>query len=109
MSTSFEIAETIIRQLAGSFGKLSAMTGAKNFLHGHTTDGAVGGVSFKFPKPGKGRPNFCRITLDADDTYTIEFGATRGYDYKVISKQSGMYADMLTEHFETTTGLYLSL
>lgn len=95
-----EIAKTILQQMNG-MGRLKCMVGAYNFAdHGN-------GVSFRF-KSSK-VANYCKVILDADDTYSFELGKIWGHDYKVKKSCSGIYFDQLVELFEQHTGLYLSL
>lgn len=105
---SDDIARTILDQMGG-IRRLSAMIGAKNFISGQKDGGALGGVSFRFPRPGRGKPNFVKILLMPDDTYTVEFGSVHGYNYKKKKRVEGVYADQLDDVFERTTGLYLRL
>jgi len=98
--------QEILRQLGGSRW-LQMMIGAKNFMVGHTNGGALGGLSFKFPRPGRGKPNFVRILLMGDDTYSVEFMSLHGYNARSMSKVDGIYADQLRGLFERNTGLYL--
>jgi len=101
MERNPEIAATILRQMGG-MGKICAMTGAKNFIdYGN-------GVSFRFPNNVKGRPNTFKVTLDPDDTYSVEFGRCRGTTYKILKTLNGIYWDMLKSLFEQESGLYLS-
>jgi hypothetical protein len=53
--------------------------------------------------------NSVKITLDADDTYTMVFSrmTIKGENVKV--DLSGVYADQLVKIIEKNTGLYLSL
>ena len=95
-----QIALNIGNQLGG-LGRLKAMTGANNFV-AHED-----GLSFKF-KSCK-RSNYCKVTLDPSDTYTVEFGKIRKFEYKVTEKLEGVYCDMLMDIFEGHTGLYLTL
>lgn len=96
--------ETALAQLTHSehgFGRLRVMTGAHTFInHGDA-------VSFKVK--GSKAASFVKITLEADDTYTMLFGKIRKYE--LIKKQefAGVYAENLKSIFESTTGLYLSL
>lgn len=95
-------AQTILSQIGG--GRFIAMTGAKSFGdHGDA-------LSFRLPSnfATKGI-NYVKITLDADDTYSVTFGKVRGLKYTVISTFSMIYCDMLTELFERETGLATSL
>lgn len=96
-----EIANTILQQMGGA-NRIAAMTGAQ-FL------ALDNGVQFRFK--GSRIANSCRVILDPSDTYTVEFHkiTKRGLNCKVVKSLSGVYCDMLTEIFESTTGLYLSL
>jgi hypothetical protein len=105
---SGDVANTILQQLGGS-RRLSVMLGAKHFLSGHKDGGALGGLSFQFPRPSRGKPNFVKILLMPDDTYTVEFGSRHGYNYKVLKKVDGIYADQVGDLFQRVTGLRLSL
>lgn len=99
------IANTIIEQLGGK-GPLEAMIGAKNFLT------APDQLSFRFGKGATNRANFCEITLDANDTYTVRFariGRAPRFNVTECGKTSMVYADSLRKHFEQATGFYLSL
>lgn len=100
------IANEIFNQLGGN--KFVAMTGASGFVMGETS------LTFKLKKGGICRPinkaHGLRITLQSDDTYCMEFFAiNRKLDVLTVSKHVGIYCDMLTEMFETATGLRTSL
>ena len=99
--SNLAVANEIIRQLGGA-GRLSAMTGAKNFV------GSDNSVHFRIGRNSKG-VNVVRITLNAMDTYDVEYGRIRKFDFKVLAKEDGIYNDMLRESFERNTGMYLSL
>ena len=99
---NMQIAETILQQMGGA-GRLVAMTGAKNFM----MDGPA--LSFKFPNRPKGRPNYCKVTLDPSDTYTVTFGRIVKWDLRLVETFTGIYCDGLVDLFEIKTGLYLSL
>jgi hypothetical protein len=98
--------------MGGGAGKIKAMTGAKNFI------ALPSGVSFEFSTT-KGL-NYCKITLEPDDTYTVEFGRKMGMQklmsgnwnvddiYKKRNEYKDVYAEDLKEMFEKETGLYLS-
>jgi hypothetical protein len=98
---SNSIANTILEQLGGN--KFAVMTGAKNFI------GSADSLSFRLPGGGgfcKAGINGVRITLAADDTYTVIFMKTRGSVVpKLISEHTGIYFDGLRELFERETGL----
>jgi len=93
------IAKTILEQLGGN--KFVVMTGAKNLT------GLPNGLSFKLPGAefAKQGVNYVKITLDPSDTYTMEFGRTRGSEYKVINTHNDIYFDVLQEVFTRETGL----
>ena len=94
------IAQTIVEQLGG-IGKLRAMVSAHTLIdHGDA-------LSFKFK--GSSAANYCKITLDPSDTYTVEFGRIRGLDYYPDAPIPGVYADQLVRLFTATTGLDLTL
>ena len=93
------IANTIRNQIGG--GALF-MIGAKNLIdHGDA-------LSFRIGRNSKS-VNYVKITLNASDTYDIEYGYIRGTSYKVRSTDEGMYNDMLRGSIERNTGLYTSL
>jgi len=96
-----QVAQTILSQLGGN--RFIAMTGCSNFLSDTNS------LSFKLPR---GKATHCTITLDASDTYTVEFVKCnmRAAVYRqVVAETSGVYADQLTELFTRATGLYTSL
>jgi len=101
------VAETILQQLGGK--RFQLMTGAKQISKG-TDEKGNEYLSVKFPK-GKDGINHVQISLTPRDTYDIKFGAIRGVNYTVKATFEDIYADMLVDIFEKTTGLclYLSL
>lgn len=100
---SMEIASTIIKQLASHPGRLQVMIGAKDFV------ALKSGVMFRFTGKNKISANHCKIVLNGKDLYDITF--TRIHGTKLTTKEvlNDVYCDQLTELFESTTGLYLSL
>lgn len=95
------IARTILDQLGGQRA-LVVMTGAKDFL------ALESGVQFKIMRNAK-NVTTVRITLNASDTYDMEFGKIRKYEYTVLSTNEGVYFDMLKGLFEEATGLFLEI
>ncbi|MCH9712665.1 MAG: hypothetical protein K0U20_08595 [Proteobacteria bacterium] len=93
-----------LAQREGGVNVLAAMTGAKNFVKSDEENF----VSFRFTAKAKNKANYIKITLNAMDTYDVEFGYIRGMNYTVRSVSEGLYDDMLKKHFETETGLYLT-
>jgi len=85
--------------------RLVVMVGAKNIVKSD----ADSFVSFKFMKGAKNKANYMKITLNAMDTYDVEFGYIRGMNYTVRSEHEGVYDDMLKDLFENETGLRLSM
>lgn len=101
-SNNKAIAIEILRQLGGN--KFIAMTGAKNFWCDNYTMG------FKLPGTmTKNRINHIKITLNAMDTYDIEFISIRGGIMKTVERAAGIYNDMLQNIVADRTGLVLSL
>lgn len=92
-----QVARVILQQLGGN--KFVAMTGAKLFV------AIENGLQFKLPRYAGLKINVARITVDATDTYSVEFGSLRGLNYKVVSKHEGIYNDMLQDLFTSETGL----
>lgn len=83
--------------------RLCAMTGAYRFLQ----DPDNQSVSFKFK--GSKKWNYCRITVNSTDTYDVLFMKIWGSKEPKELLTEGLYNDMLQKHFETNTGLYLTL
>jgi len=102
---SIQVASEIIRQMGGS-GRLSAMTGAKQFV------ALENGVSFKIGRNSAGI-NTVTIKLNGMDTYDTEYGRIRTIKdmptYKRLAGSDGIYNDMLKADFESNTGMYLTL
>lgn len=101
-TTDKSIAIEILRQLGGK--RFIAMTGAKNFWCDNNTMG------FKLSGTmTKNRINWIKITLNAMDTYDIEFISIWGDKMKTIEKLEGIYNDGLQDVISDRTGLALSL
>jgi hypothetical protein len=104
-----EIAETIYAQFGGR--KAAAMIGMHAMAFG-TDESGNAYLSFKF-KAGR-KANYCKVTLNAMDTYDMEiqkvsFGVSQGLKCKVVASHDGVYCDQLQDLFEKATGLYLRL
>lgn len=120
---------TILDQMGG-VRQLTMMTGAKNFIRGH--DGGKTWLSFEFPNRGQSKPNYVKVTLEPDDTYTMEFGRKKAITFGRLSQKEGVsgsmddkafrdqfysklgefnqvYNEDLKDLFEHQTGLYLTL
>lgn len=107
-----KIADIILEQLGGN--KFLSMTGTKNLL----ADGNT--LCMILPK-NHSRANRLWITLNNDDTYTMNFFRFtagrlnhRTYQWTEDKKESvkvikGVYCDMLQEIFTATTGMYTHL
>ena len=87
----------------GGSRHLSMMIGANNFVA--ETDGNY--LTFRFK--GSRKYNMVTITLNALDTYDIEFQKYSPSKFTVTTVDvfSGAYADMLIDVFEDATGLFL--
>jgi hypothetical protein len=98
-----QVAATILEQLGGR--RFLAMTGAKQLLS--FNEPGLGGLQFKLPRRGaraKHGIDAVRITLDASDTYTVDFfkGASK------VRTIDGLYAEGLRRVFTEVTGLETS-
>lgn len=83
--------------------RLNATIGAKSFVKD------IDYVAFRFPMKARNKANYCKITLNDLDLYNVEFGYIRAGKYTIRSEDENLYFDMLKKHFETETGLYLSI
>jgi hypothetical protein len=93
------VAKEILNQLGNN--RFVAMTGAKNLCD------CGEALSMKIARSNK--INYVKITLNAMDTYDIEYGLIHGFNYTIKHESKGIYNDMLVEDFEQTTGLYTHL
>lgn len=98
-----EVANTILAQLGGR--RFIAMTGTKNFVGSDTY------LQFDLPRGCANKATKCRVTLDADDTYTVEFFKwnARKLEMPTVGETSGVYCDMLQSVFTDATGMFTSL
>ena len=109
-----KIADTIAKQMGATRGgirQIAAFTGASNFVAMRDNGDRRGGLSFNFPrtKNRKGHSvNRVKVTLDANDTYSVEFGYQHGTSYSIRYMMSGVYSDMLRDMWWNNTGLALS-
>lgn len=96
------IAQKIVKQLGG-LGKIRAMVNGRDFL------ALDAGVQFTFS--GKRGMNKCVVKLNGMDTYDVEFWYVNARKGTCVQKAeyNDVYADMLVDIFESTTGLYLLL
>lgn len=100
MAESKRIAAIILMQLGG--GRFTAMTGSKNYV-------ALGnGFGCKLRRNNT-KGNYMRITLNAMDTYDMEFLLITSRKMTSKSKCEGLYDDMLQSIFTRETGLNTSL
>ena len=92
------VANTILQQLGGR--AFVAMTGARNLIDCGNT------LRFNLPRNfAKGGIDSVRVTLDADDTYTVSFWSSRQRAHLSPTEFSGIYAEDLAPLFSDQTGL----
>jgi len=92
-------ASIILNQLGG-INRITAMTGAYNFID------VVTGVSFRI----KSRTaNYVKVTLNAWDLYDVTIGKIHGMNYKIIASHEGIHASDLKKYIETKTETRFSL
>lgn len=101
MATMSAVATTILGQMGGA-ARVSAMLGVTDFVY---SDNAL---TIKYKAGDSRKGNLVRVTLDASDTYTVEFGYQRAAKYRTIKTVSYVYADNLVRVFQSATGLYLA-
>lgn len=92
---AMNVGKEIYEQLGGR--RLSAMTGAKNFL----VDGSK--LSFQLPI---GSARRISVELEPSDTYAVSFMTIKG---RVTKRFEGVYGDNLRSLISENTGLVLSL
>lgn len=92
-----------LTQSENGISRLNIMVGAYNLAKDDNS------VMFKFK--AKSPYNYCKITLDADDTYTLTLQKYVWTRCKMTKEKviSGLYFDMLKNEFEQNAKLYLSL
>lgn len=94
-----EVANTIIQRIGR---RALYMIGAKDLVGGNNY------LAFKVMRNAKGISGI-RITLDASDTYTVEFLKFSKCEVKTVSQFEGVYFDQLRDLIESETGLFTSL
>lgn len=94
------VANTILCQLGGNMFR--AMTGARDFL------GDARSLRFRIGRNAHAI-TAVRVTLEADDTYTVDFIRGAGTRAYVARTRTGVYADVLRAVFELETGMYASI
>lgn len=102
------VTQVILQQLGGH--KFLVMTGAHSVIS-NNEDKAL---SMALPASlTKNRVNYCKVTLAADDTYTVFVGRVRGtakgVAWGATQELTGVYCDQLQEVFTQLTGLFTSL
>jgi len=94
------VAETIRAQIGS---RAFMMLGA----HSLTTDSR--GRTLRFGIKGSRRVNTVVVTLEADDTYTMEFWKITPRMASMVACVAQVYVDCLRPMIETHTGLYTSI
>ena len=103
-----QFASTVIKQMGNH---LQSMISAYNMTCGVSQKG---NLQFQFKFRGSRSYNYCQVTLNDNDLYTLKIGQIRRYrkgqhPLVVRYEQDGLYSDMLKPIFEKQTGLYLTL
>jgi len=99
---SDSVPHVILKQLGGQ--RFVAMTGAKSFSGGERD------LSFRLsPNMTRDRASMMRITLSADDTYTVETMKVVRYDPVVLDTREQVHVGELRRVFTAMTGLDTSL
>lgn len=109
-TATLNVAEIILEQLGGQ--RFIAMTGARDILGSNGSKdfrGRLGSLQFRIGAGAKDRINSIRITLDANDTYTLEAYRIRGTKITPVIDRSGLYAEDLRGAFISATGFDCTL
>jgi len=113
-NSKMQVANTILQQLGGR--KFTAMTGSKNFLYAEVSETVKEPWLRMDLTTNKAGVNRLKITLNSNDTYTMEFykmtlGKATNWEAKITRQQTfeNVYDDMLQAIFTQVTGLYTSL
>jgi hypothetical protein len=93
-------AATILAQLGGN--RFLVMTGAKNISYDPTS------LSMTLPRNAKGI-RWVRVTLDENDTYSIDFVKMVRQLPQTATRVTGVYVEQLQDMFTLYTGLFTSL
>lgn len=102
MKTDKTVAIEILRQLGGN--KFLAMTGARNLACDNNS------MSFQLSQNmTRDRISHVKITLNAMDTYDIEYFNIRGTNIKKVDTFECAYCDMLVDVVSERVGLAFSL
>lgn len=94
-------AETILDQIG--INRMSMMIGVNAVMH------AENSVQVRFRARGLNGINLFKITLDPSDTYNVQFYKITKNGATLKREFSDVYADMLIDLIETTTGLACQL
>ena len=88
------------------------ITGCKNPVALNTEEYPYGGLRLNLGR-NKTSANILVITLNGLDLYDMVFKSVRigksSLSVKTVSEHNGVYDDMLTEIFQTVTGLHTQL
>jgi len=102
MNTDTSIAQTILQQMGGT-GRISAMTGAKQFI------ALPNGVTFRIGRGANKSINLVKVTLNGLDLYDVTFSRFRNMKVKDVVTVNDVFNDQLKGVFERETGMFLSL
>ena len=104
--TDMSVATNILDQLGGR--RFTMMTGVTNLVA--SDDALVMKLKTRGMCRSKNGASHMSVTLNAMDTYDVKFVKyNRAWDQIVVSEHDGIYCDMLSDIFETETGLYTKL
>ena len=96
-------AAVILQQLGGR--QFIAMVGAKHL----SVDDRLNTPNMGCEIKAGTKVTHMTIVLDPDDTYTMKLIRIRGSKLTVVDETSGLYCDMLQDHFTEITGLNTTL
>lgn len=83
--------------------RLASMIGAKNFIFSDSDEF----IRFQFMTGAKNKARFCKITLNGNDLYDVEFYSIRKMNVTDRGTFNNVYSEDLFNLFESETGLVL--
>lgn len=102
MNTATKTDLTVANTIREQIGNIAfSMMGASQLA------GSAHSLTFKIK--GSKVANYIQVTLDPNDTYTVDFFKTRGHSIRLVDSVEMVYADSLRTIISSKTGLYLSL
>jgi hypothetical protein len=98
------VAQTILNQMNAIDRRAVWAWGAKDFIGFNECDKNYGGLRFKATNNPNFKSIFITITLDFNDTYTVQAWKILKGEVKVKAEHSNVYCDMLVDVIDSILG-----